>query len=106
MAKSLFSPLHLNSSEKGVLFVNLIGIVTTYNDTAEDLLGVPREKVISHPFSTSFEDKLFGFSMQQALAERQIPTTKSSIAETVHPLEVDATFLLHEKTMYVRNSYD
>lgn len=96
MAKSFFSPLHLNSSEKGVLFVNLEGVVTTYNDTAEDLLGIPREKVISHFYSNSFADKLFGFSMQQALAEKQIPTTKSLIAETVHPLEVDATILLRE----------
>jgi signal transduction histidine kinase len=96
MVKSLFSPLHLNSSEKGILFVNLEGIVTAYNDTAEDLLNVPRDKVLFRHFADSFSDTIFGFSMQQALNDKNVPSTGSSIAETVHPLEVDATMLLRD----------
>ncbi|MBA3602088.1 MAG: GHKL domain-containing protein [Parachlamydiaceae bacterium] len=97
MVESLFSPLHLNSSEKGILFVNLDGTVTAYNDTAEDLLNVPREKVLFHPFEESFSDTVFGFSLQQALKDKKVPSTRSSIAETVNPLEVDATILLRDK---------
>ncbi len=99
MAKSLFSPLHLKSSEKGILFINLDGIVTAYNDTAEDLLNVPREKVLFHPFEYILSDTVFGFSMKQALKDKRVPSTGNLIAETVHPLEVDATMLLKDNNI-------
>src|SRR4029078_5900179 len=85
-----------NSSEKGILFINLEGIITTYNDTAENLLNVPREKVIFHSFVESFPDNLFGFSMKETLMTKELPPAKSLIAETSHPIEVDATILLCE----------
>jgi signal transduction histidine kinase len=101
MHKRPFSPLHLDAT-KGVLFIDLEGKITTYNDAAESLLNVPREKVLNRSYWELFNDELFGFSMKQALASKTLPTVGKQIAITERPLEVDASFIAVSPTPSTR----
>lgn len=55
---------------QGILFIDFRGVVTTYNKTAEAMLGVSQEQVLFHPFWNHFSDTLFGFSLRDALKNR------------------------------------
>lgn len=63
----------LTNMSQGLLFINLAGIVTTYNRAAEQMLELEAMEVLFQPFSVSFEDTLFGFSMKKVLTERSLP---------------------------------
>lgn len=63
----------LNNISQGILFIKLSGIVSTYNPRAEEILGVPQAKVLNSPFSKWFQDDLFSFSMEDALARKKAP---------------------------------
>lgn len=89
-------PLHLKNNAAGIIQVNLNGVVTGYDGLAEKLLNVPRKKVILHPFSDSFSDSYFGFSMQKALANKQIPMSISAPSPTLNFTEVEAMFIEQE----------
>lgn len=86
----------IENMSQGVLFVNLSGKLTTYNRAAEEILKVPKEAALDHPFLDSFEDNLFGFSMNEVLASRHLPlkpsvTFKSANGE-IKELELSPTF--------------
>ncbi len=62
---------------QGLLFINKSSIITTYNRSAETILRRPAVEVLFQPFSQSFDDKLFGFSIQEALNTRNVPLSLS-----------------------------
>lgn len=57
----------LGQINQGILFVNIRGVITTYNLAAEKLLNIKRKKVLSQQYWNSFGDDQFGFSMRRAL---------------------------------------
>lgn len=90
------SPLQLKNNACGVILVNLNGIVTGYDSTAEKLLNVPRQAVLHRPISDSFSDEYFGFSMKKALACKQIPTSLNAPSPTLNFTEVEALLISPE----------
>jgi len=63
----------LNHISQGILFIDLNGIVTTYNASAQQLLQIPEDELLFHPFSDHFEDQFLGFSLREAFALKQSP---------------------------------
>ncbi|MGZ3732440.1 MAG: two-component system sensor histidine kinase NtrB [Parachlamydiaceae bacterium] len=92
MSHRPFTPLYLNPNPKGVIFIDLDGTITTYNETAEKLLNVPRKKVLNQPYWNLFDDEFLGFSMKKALSDK-IADTGKQIILTERPLEIDAAFV-------------
>lgn len=90
----------LSNMAQGILFIDLNGDITTYNTAAEALLDVKRERVLYCPFWKNFSDKLFGFSLREALATRNVPTSSTTTLEKEghisRDLEVNATFVSEE----------
>lgn len=58
---------------QGLLFVNWEGKISAINATAETLLEVSQEKILTQPFLHSFRDNHFGFSIQKALELKKVP---------------------------------
>lgn len=91
----------LNQMSQGLLFVDVTGIITTYNRSAEILLGKPASSVHMQSFWNVFPDELFGFSMRRALGDKTHPLmtfTPIEIGNTTREIEVDASFLHQERT--------
>lgn len=91
----------LDHVSQGILFIDLQGVVTTYNQAAEDALGVPSKTVLHRPFWDYFPDSLFGFSLRDAL-QSQTPLNTSFASWTlpdgrVHLLEIDTSFVIKER---------
>lgn len=63
----------LNHISQGVLFIDVNGIVTTYNATARQILQIPEKEFLFHPFSGFFEDDFFGFSLNKAFDSKECP---------------------------------
>lgn len=63
----------LSNISQGILFINLNGDITTYNQAAERLFGVESSKVLFSTFWQFFDDALFGYSVREALALRAVP---------------------------------
>jgi signal transduction histidine kinase len=88
----------LNNISQGILFIDLTGCVTTYNEAAQQILQMYSETVLFHSFWENFEDEAFGFSMREALA-LQKPTSKAyAVFEQPEgikcELEIDTSFVL------------
>lgn len=93
----------LSSMSQGLLFINLDGNVTTCNASAENLLEVKAAKILFQPFAAHFPDDLFGFSMQNALATRQVSKKmltylKTGKGDEQREVEIEATFVLKKDT--------
>lgn len=91
----------LNNVSQGILFINLKGLVTTYNQAAEDALGISAEDVLNQSFWDHFPDLVFGFSLREAL-ESQTALNTSFASWTLpdgmeHLLEIDTSFVIKEK---------
>lgn len=65
----------LNNITQGIVFVDSQGIITTYNHAAEMMLGLSQFSALFHSFWHHFPDDTFGFSLREALAAKQAPTT-------------------------------
>jgi signal transduction histidine kinase len=57
----------LKNISDAIVFVNLDGTVTIFNDAAQKLLKLKAEGVLFKKFWEVFQDELFGFSMREAL---------------------------------------
>jgi signal transduction histidine kinase len=57
----------LQTMAQGVLFINLSGTISLFNEAAAKLLAVSKEQVLNEHFWTIFPDDQFGFSMREAL---------------------------------------
>lgn len=84
----------LNLISQGIIFIDMQGIVTTYNAAAQQILNT--SEVLFHPFTEFFSDDFFGFSLQEAFATKTTPhssfVTWKKEGESVE-LEVEATFV-------------
>jgi|GEM_PF-1997392 len=60
------------SMSDGMMFVSLEGIISLYNPAAAELIGFTLEAVLHKPYQACFSDSLFGFSMQEALSQKEI----------------------------------
>ncbi len=58
----------LKNISQGILFIDLDGIVTTYNSAAEKILKKEEKKVLFNNFWDNFADDFFGFSMKGAIS--------------------------------------
>jgi signal transduction histidine kinase len=86
----------LHHISQGILFIDLNGIVTTYNVAAQQILQIPEKNLLFHPFSDHFDDKFLGFSLQEAFATKQCPKTTFlswSQQGQILELEIEATFV-------------
>ena len=63
----------LNNISQGLIFIDLNGDVTTYNQAAEEMLSAPIDAVLHSTFWQNFDDELFGFSVREALANAYSP---------------------------------
>lgn len=90
----------LSNISQGILFVDLNGDVTTYNMAAQESLQVKESDIVYSPFWHHFPDDFFGFSMRQALADREVPASSSATLEIPNQIsryfEVNATFVYEE----------
>lgn len=100
----------LGNMAQGLLFINLGGTVTTCNRAAEAILGQQSVEILFHPYSDSFPDDLFGFSMNETLAKRVQPSTPLFVKRGKGPdaqeLEVDARFVLKNKELAAPTTRD
>jgi PAS domain S-box-containing protein len=91
----------LDHVSQGILFIDLKGVVTTYNQAAEDALGVSAESVLHNPFWDHLPDHIFAFSLREALQSQTSPTTCFASwtlpNSRVHLLEVDTSFVIKER---------
>lgn len=87
----------LQHISQGILFVDLQGMMTTYNPVAEKTLGLPYSHVLFHSFWDVFSDEAFGFSLRAALQSKQVPhmcfVNWASLDEKIMELEVEATWV-------------
>lgn len=74
---------YLNSIVKnmaqGLLFVDMRGTITTYNEAAERILEIASADVLFHTFHEIFEDNAFGFSMREVQASKRAPNQTKAI---------------------------
>jgi signal transduction histidine kinase len=93
----------LHHISQGILFIDLKGIVTTYNAAAQQILEIPENDLLFHPFSERFDDKFLGFSLQEAFETKQCPKSlflSWSKQGQVIELEVEATFVAMSQQAY------
>lgn len=88
----------LSHMAQGLLFIDLEGNVTTYNQSAEDILGKPKNEVLFQNFLEQFKDDVLGYSLKEALKKKSVPKISYSTIEfpdgTRKILEMENTFLL------------
>jgi signal transduction histidine kinase len=93
----------LHHISQGILFIDLNGIVTTYNVSAQQILQIPEKDLLFHPFHDCFDDKFLGFSLQEAFITKQCPNMTflswKKEGETIE-LEVEATFVSMSQQAY------
>lgn len=65
----------LSNLSQGIVFIDLNGLVTTYNRTAEAILGVEMENALFNQFWENFPDDMFGFSLREVLSTGKSPQT-------------------------------
>ncbi len=91
----------LNSLSQGILYIDLQGIVTTYNYAAEAILGVTGKEVLHKSFWDNFDDDFFGFSMRSAISgsniKNSIFATIKSDSQSKRRLEIHTTFITHKQ---------
>lgn len=92
----------LSHMAQGLLFIDLEGNVTTYNQSAEEILGKPKNQVLFQNFLEQFTDDVLGYSLKEALKKKVVPKISYSSLEfsdgTRKILEIENTFLLDKPT--------
>lgn len=93
----------LHHISQGIIFIDLQGIVTTYNAAAQQILHLTEKELLFHPFTEFFQDDFLGFSLKEAFASKQCP--KSSFLTWNREgqsteLEVEATFVAMSQHAY------
>lgn len=64
----------LDNISQGILFIDYQGVVATYNHAAKTILNLSADQILTASFWKSFDDRAFGFSMEEALRTRRAPT--------------------------------
>lgn len=63
----------VNNMAQGLLFIQLDGIITTCNASAEKALLLNRPEILYKHYIECFSDNFFGFSLQEALQKHSAP---------------------------------
>lgn len=93
----------LNHISQGIVFIDLNGIVTTYNVAAQDILAIDEKELLFHAFTDFFPDSFLGFSLKESIILKTCP--KNSFISWTRPdgkkfdLEIEATFVSMRKAM-------
>ncbi|MBF8263429.1 MAG: Two-component sensor histidine kinase [Parachlamydiales bacterium] len=86
----------LQNISQGIVFINLDGIITTFNDTAARLFNARNTDVLYKSVWTCFSDDIFGFSLREALrfglAQRLLYKTMQIDAD-IKELEISTTYI-------------
>lgn len=87
----------LSHMAQGLIFIDLEGHITTYNQAAEHILEIPRDQVLFQPYSDHFPDDWLGFSLKKILKEKKTPkvayTSFSFSDGRIKELEAELTFI-------------
>lgn len=90
----------LDHISQGIVFIDLNGIVTTYNQAAEKIMGFKSSNVLFRPYTDSFDDRVFGFSVSESLKTKKCPKMSSvSWSQTSQELEIEASFVQSQPTV-------
>lgn len=93
----------LGHMSQGILFIDLNGMVTTYNSAAQEILEIPEKELLFNSFKERMDDQYLGFSLQEALASKKCPK-KNFISwkqkGEIKELEVEATFVSMNQHAY------
>ena len=65
----------LTNISQGIIFVDLSGTITTFNEMAEHILDVKSYDVLLNNFFLHFDDQIFGFSLKEALKTKTAPSS-------------------------------
>ena len=86
----------LHHISQGIIFIDMQGIVTTYNAAAQQILQIPENELLFHPFTDYFQDAFLGFSLKDAFGTKECPKTSfltwNREGQAIE-LEVEATFV-------------
>jgi signal transduction histidine kinase len=86
----------LSHISQGILFIDLKGIVTTYNSAAVEMFEIGANQLLFHPIWDFFSDSAFGFSFKEALRSGGPPKrffVTWSRLERKMELEIETTFV-------------
>ncbi|MBN2479859.1 MAG: PAS domain-containing protein [Parachlamydiales bacterium] len=61
----------LSNISQGILFIDLDGIITTFNSPAEKILEKKQDEILFQSYFDCFNDDFFGFSMKDAIKLKQ-----------------------------------
>ncbi len=91
----------LSNISQGILFINLNGDITTYNEAAQHILQIHSSHVLFHSYWESFKDDAFGISIKESL-DCRCPISKTyatfqSPDGIKKELEVETSFVLHNE---------
>lgn len=93
----------LQHISQGIIFIDLKGIVTTYNASAQQILQIPEKDFLFQPFTHFFDDTFLGFSLKEAFASQKCPhnlfITWNHNGQ-VRELEIEATFVAMSQQTY------
>ncbi|MFI0434474.1 MAG: sensor histidine kinase [Parachlamydiaceae bacterium] len=93
----------LQHISQGILFIDLHGIVTTYNASAQKILDIPEKNFLFHSFTDYLDDACLGFSLNEALFTKQCPSqgflSWKKGGELIE-LEIEATFVSMSEQAY------
>lgn len=86
----------LQNITQGIVFIDLDGSITTWNDAAARLLSIAAQNVLFKRASACFPDDFFGFPLREALKfglpQRLIYKTVQN-GDSVKELEISTTFI-------------
>jgi signal transduction histidine kinase len=93
----------LHHISQGIIFIDLNGIVTTYNAAAQQILQISEKDFLFHPFAEFFRDDFLGFSLLEAFTSKQCP--KTSFVSWTHDgqvmeMEIEASFVAISQQNY------
>lgn len=93
----------LDHISQGILFIDLNGIITTYNSAAQKILQIPEKDLLFHHFHTCLDDAFLGFSLREAFETKECPHMthlSKREGEGALELEVEATFVSMSQEAY------
>jgi signal transduction histidine kinase len=88
----------LDNISQGIIFIDLNYNVTTYNASAQQILGIPENELLFHSFRDFFDDNFLGFSLKNAFESNLCP--KNSLIswnrsdDKKFELEIEATLVV------------
>lgn len=88
----------LSNITQGIVFVDLNGIITTFNKAAERILERDQLDTLFSSYWDHFDDRAFGFSMGEALASKEAPSslyiTFDTPSKEIREMELHTHFIL------------